>query len=129
MSDENELRAAVDRRRQPRGGRRGADVDGFSPLVMVVGNHAAVGDAAGAVLATLKFAVVPAASADEALRIMQTMQPDIVTANAEDAARIRRERPDQSAIVVVEDAMRDDAQLLVDRIREALRSGPPEPAA
>jgi hypothetical protein len=96
---------------------------------MVVGNHAAVGDAAGAVLATLKFAVVPAASADEALRIMQTMQPDIVTANAEDAARIRRERPDQSAIVVVEDAMRDDAQLLVDRIREALRSGPPEPAA
>lgn len=96
---------------------------------MVVGNHAAVGDAAGAVLAKLKFAVVPAASADDALRIMQTMQPDIVTANAEDAARIRRERPDQSAVVVVEDAMRADVQLLVDRIRDAIRSSPPEPAA
>ena len=128
MSDENELRAAADRRRQPRGGRRGADVDGLAPLVMVVGNHAAVGDAAGAVLAKLKFAVVPAASVDDALRIMQTMRPDIVTANAGDAAQIRRKRPDQLA-VVVEDAMRDDAQLLIDRIREAIRSSPAEPSA
>ena len=95
---------------------------------MVVGNHAAVGDAAGAVLAKLKFAVVPAASVDDALRIMQTMRPDIVTANAGDAARIRRERPDQLA-VVVEDAMREDAQLLIDRIREAIRSSPAEPSA
>jgi hypothetical protein len=95
---------------------------------MVVGNHSTVGDAAGAVLAKLKFAVVPAASADDALRIMQTMRPDIVTATAADAARIRRERPDQLA-VVVEDAMRDDAQLLVDRIRQAIRSSPPGPSA
>lgn len=128
MSDERALRAGADRRRQPRGGRRDADVDGFAPLVMVVGNHSTVGDAAGAVLAKLKFAVVPAASADDALRIMQTMRPDIVTATAADAARIRRERPDQLA-VVVEDAMRDDAQLLVDRIRQAIRSSPPGPSA
>ena len=129
MSDEKELRAGADRRRQPRGGRRGADVEGFSPLVMVVGNHAAVGDVAGAVLAKLKFAVVPAASVDDALRIMQTMRPDIVTATAGDAARIRRERPDQLAVVVDDDAMRDDAQLLIDRIREAIRSSPTEPSA
>ena len=90
---------------------------------MVVGNHAAVGDAAGAVLAQLKFAVVPAGSVEDALRIMQTMRPDIVTANAGDSERIRRQRPDQVA-VVVEDSMRDDAQLLVDRIREAIRSSP-----
>jgi hypothetical protein len=122
MSDEKELRAGADRRRQPRGGRRPADVDGFSPLVMVVGNHAAVGDAAEAVLAQLKFAVVPAGSVDDALRIMQTMRPDIVTANAEDAARIGRERPEGHAMVVVEDAMRDNAQLLVDEIRSTLRA-------
>jgi GGDEF domain-containing protein len=48
-----------------------------------------------------------------------------VTANAGDSARIRRHRPDQLA-VVVEDSMRDDAQLLVDRIREAIRSSPTE---
>ena len=72
--------------------------------------------------------MVPAASVDDALRIMQTMRPDIVTATAGDAARIRRERPDQLA-VVVEDAMRDDAQLLVDRIRQAIRSSPTGPSA
>jgi len=91
---------------------------------MVVGNHAAVGDAAGAVLARLKFAVVPAASAEDALRIMQTMRPDIVTANAEDAARIGRDHPNGHAVVVVEDAMRDNAQLLIDQIRAAIRSSP-----
>ena len=89
---------------------------------MVVGNHAAVGDAAGAVLAQLKFAVVPAGSVEDALRIMQTMRPDIVTANAEDAARIGRERPEGHAMVVVEDAMRDNAQLLVDEIESTLRA-------
>src|SRR5688572_31132737 len=87
------------------------------------------GDAAGAVLAKLKFAVVPAGSADDALRIMQTMRPDIVTANAEDAARIQRERPEQDAVVVVGDAMRDNAQLLVDQIRAAIRSSPTGSAA
>jgi hypothetical protein len=96
---------------------------------MVVGNQAAVGDAAGAVLAQLKFAVVPAASAEDALRIMQTMRPDIVTANAEDAAQIGRERPDGHAVVVVEDAMRDNAQLLIDQIRAAIRSSPTGSAA
>ena len=54
---------------------------------------------------------------------MQTMWPDIVTANAEDAARIGRERPEGHAmVVVVEDAMRDNAQLLVDEIRSTLRA-------
>src|SRR5688572_3353862 len=48
MTTQKELRAGMDRRRQSRGGRRPADVDGFSPLVMVVGDEAAVGDAAGA---------------------------------------------------------------------------------
>jgi hypothetical protein len=122
MTDEKILRAGADRRRQPRGGRRGADVEGLAPLVMVVGNHAAVGDAAGAVLAKLKFAVVPAASVEEALRIMQTMRPDLIAANAEDAARICRECPEHDTVVVVGDAMRDNAQLLVDQIRSTLRS-------
>jgi hypothetical protein len=127
MTDEKNLRGGVDRRGQPRGGRRGADVEGLAPLVMVVGNHVADGDVAGAVLAKLKFAVVPAASADDALRIMQSMRPDIITANAEDAARIRLECPEHQAVVVVGDAMRADAQLLVDGIRSAIRSSASAP--
>jgi hypothetical protein len=125
MTDDKDLRAGADRRRQPRGGRRDADIEGLAPLVMVVGNHAAVGDAAGAVLAKLKFAVVPAASAEDAVRIMQSMRPDIIAANGEDAARIRLDCPEHDVVVVVGDAMRDNAQLLVDQIRSTIRSAVP----
>ena len=89
---------------------------------MVVGDQAEVGDAVGAVLAKLKFAVVPAASADEALRIMTTMPPDIVAATADNAARIRMERPEHNAVVVINGGMRENAQLLVDEIRTAIRA-------
>jgi hypothetical protein len=122
MTDQRELRGGADRRRQPRGGRRPTDTDGFAPLVMVVGDQAEVGDAVGAVLAKLKFAVVPAASADEGLRIMTTMQPDIVAATSDNAARIRLERPEHNVVVVINGAMRDNAQLLVDEIRSTLRT-------
>jgi len=122
MTEQRELRGGADRRRQPRGGRRPADTDGFAPLVMVVGDQAEVGDAVGAVLAKLKFAVVPAASADEGLRIMTTMQPDIVAATSDNAARIRMERPEHNVVVVINGAMRDNAQLLVDEIRSTLRT-------
>ena len=89
---------------------------------MVVGDQEEVGDAVGAVLAKLKFAVVPAASADEGLRIMTTMRPDIVAATSDDAARIRMERPEHNVVVVINGAMRDNAQLLVDEIRSTLRA-------
>jgi hypothetical protein len=121
MTNVKDLRAGADRRRQPRGGRRDIDVEGLAPLVMVVGDQGAVGDAAGAVLAKLKFAVVPASSVDEAVRIVPMMRPDIIAAIAEDAARIRLECPEHNALVVVNAAMRDDAQLLVDGIRTTLR--------
>ena len=123
MTNVKDLRAGADRRRQPRGGRRDIDVEGLAPLVMVVGDQGAVGDAAGAVLAKLKFAVVPASSVDEAVRIVPMMRPDIIAAIAEDAARIRLECPEHNALVVVNAAMRDDAQLLVDEIRTTLRGG------
>jgi|SRR5215218_3146175 len=124
MTNGKIVRGGVERRSQPRGGRRPADTDGLAPLVMTVGDHAAVGDAAGAVLATLKFAVTPSATVDEALRVLETMQPDIIVATAEDAARIRLECPEHNSVVVVSRAMRDDPQLLVDEIRSSLRGNP-----
>src|SRR5215217_5052541 len=98
MTDGKIVRGGVDRRRQPRGGRRTADVEGLAPLVMIVGDHAAVGDAAVAVLAKLKFAVTPSATVDEALRVLTAMQPDIIAASAEDAARIRLECPEHKSV-------------------------------
>ena len=129
MVDWTNQRTRADRRGQPRGGRRPSDVDGFAPRVMVVGDYAAVGDAVGAVLAQLKFAVTPSPDADEALRVLSTMQPDIIVANAADAGRIRRECPELNAIVVVTAAMRDDPQLLVEAIRRTIRSIAGEPSA
>jgi|RhiMethySRZTD1v2_1073278.scaffolds.fasta_scaffold3205346_2 hypothetical protein len=121
MTHATELRGGIDRRRQARGGRRPADVDGLSPLVMVVGDHAAVGDATGAVLAKLKFAVAPSPGVDDALRVLTTLRPDLIVANADAAARIRLECPEYRGVLVVGDAMREDPYLLIDEIRTTLR--------
>ena len=88
---------------------------------MVVGDESAVGDAVGAVLAKLKFAVTPSATVDEALRVLPTMRPDLIVAAHGDASRIRLECPEHRGVVVVTDRMRENAQLLVDEIRKALR--------
>jgi len=122
MTERESTRAGGDRRSQPRGGRRPADVDGLAPLVMVVGDEAAVGDAVGAVLAKLKFAVTPSPTVEDALRVLTTMRPDLIVAAHGDAARIRLECPEHRGVVVVTDAMRENAELLVDEIRKALRS-------
>ena len=121
MQEGKNLRAGADRRARPRGGRRPADVDGLAPLVMVVGDEAAVGDAVGAVLAKLKFAVVPSATVEDALRVLTTLGPDLVVAADGDASRLRLECPEHRTVVVVTDGMRDDPQLLVDEIRKTLR--------
>ena len=122
MTQRENSRTGADRRSQPRGGRRPTDVDGLAPLVMVVGDEAAVGDAVGAVLARLKFAVTPSPTVEEALRVMTTMRPDLVVAAQGDASRIRMECPEHRGVVVVTDSMRANAELLVDEIRKALRS-------
>jgi CheY-like chemotaxis protein len=117
----DEHRQAPDRRRQPRGGRRPADVEGVAPLVMVVGDHSPPGSLAEAVLAKLKFAVTPSENADEALRVLATLRPDLIVADATDAARIRLEAPEHLSLVVLTDEMRADPQLLIEAIRETLR--------
>jgi CheY-like chemotaxis protein len=122
MTRATELRGGIDRRRQPRGGRRPADLEGLSPLVMVVGDHASVGDATGAVLAKLKFAVAPSATVDEALRVLATLRPDLIVAKGDDAGRIRRENPEYRSVIVVTDAMRQDPNLLIEEVRGALRA-------
>jgi hypothetical protein len=89
---------------------------------MIVGDHAAVGDAAGAVLAKLKFAVAPSPTVDNALKILVSLRPDLIVAREEDAARIRRECPENCSVLAVTDAMRHDSQLLIEEIRGALRA-------
>ena len=89
---------------------------------MVVGDRAAVGDATEAVLAKLKFAVAPSPTVDDALRILVSLRPDLIVAREEDAGRLRVECPENRPVVAVTEAMREDPQLLVDEIRNALRA-------
>ena len=63
-------RRGPDRRSRPRGGRRVEDKTGYAPLVLLVDEDAASGERCEAILAKLHFAVAPARSVEEALRVM-----------------------------------------------------------
>ncbi len=111
-----------ERRRLPRGGRRGADSGGFAPLVLLVGEGASVIAQSEAVLAKLRFAVATSGSVEEALRVVAGIRPDVVVADADAASRIRREAPVHLPIVVMSDEMREDREVLVKEIRETIRA-------
>ena len=119
MSYTPEQRQGPDRRRQPRGGRRPTDPEGFAPLVMVVGDDAV--RLAEAVLAKLRFAVTTSRTVDDAARVLPDLKPDIVVAASPDAARIRNQSGNHLAIVEMSDDMRADPLVLIESIRATLR--------
>ena len=122
MPTPSEHRHVTDRRRQSRGGRRTGDHDDLAPLVLLVGNDPAVVSLAEAVLARLRFAVTTTANADEALKLVPGLHPDIVVASPGDAQRIRLEAPEHLSVVVVTDQMRTDPEAILPAMREALRA-------
>jgi hypothetical protein len=111
-----------DRRRLPRGGRRAGDVQGYAALVLLVGGDAEVVGQSEAVLAKLRFAVATSGTVDAALRVMSGLRPDIVVANAEDAARIRLEAPEHVPVVVLDEDMRASREALIEGIRQTIRA-------
>ena len=117
-----ENRRGPDRRRMPRGGRRTEDVQGFAPLVMVVGTGETAVAQSEAVLARLKFAVTTSGTVDEALRVMAGIRPDVVVAEPEAASRIRLEAPEYVPVVEMNGDMRLNPDALVEGIREAIRA-------
>ena len=119
MPNTPEQRQGPDRRRQPRGGRRPTDPEGFAPLVMVVGDDAV--RLAEAVLAKLRFAVTTSRTVDDAARVLPDLKPDIVVAASPDAARIRNQSGNHLAIVEMSDDMRADPLVLIESIRATLR--------
>ncbi|MGH9310202.1 MAG: hypothetical protein ACRD1U_12555 [Vicinamibacterales bacterium] len=122
MTHAAEQRRGTDRRRQPRGGRRPTDIEGFAPLVMVVGEDAVAVNLAEAVLAKLKFAVTTSGTVDDATRVLPGLKPDIVVAASSDAGRIRMEAPEHLSVVEMTDQMRQDPNVLIDSIRRSLRA-------
>src|SRR5438128_735206 len=117
-----EQRQGPDRRRQPRGGRRPSDTDGFAPLVLVADEDATNRDLCEAILAKLRFAVAPMDSVEQAVKVIGTLLPDVIVAHARDVSPLRRAAwPSGVPFVTVTDEMRDPDRL-VRAIRDAIRT-------
>ena len=114
-------RGRPDRRKQSRGGRRGGDKPGFSPLVLVAAEDATSGELCETILAKLHFAVARVDSVDAAVSVISTLLPDVIVARASDVSPLQRAAwPSRLPVVTVTDEVRaPDA--LVEAIRDAIR--------
>ena len=110
-----------DRRSRARGGRRAGDQAGFAPLVLLVDENAENGARCEAILAKLRFAVAPAHTVDEAVRVMDALRPNLVVARVSDVPRLRRATPSGVPFVELTDA-HNDLEEMVEEIRRALRT-------
>ena len=120
MSIPFQRRSAPDRRTSVRGGRRPHDKPGSAPLVLVVGNGSDPQQESETILARLRFAVAPAVSVPEALRVAQSLHPDLIVARPEEARRLRAEGSVDVPIVEYDGAGPGDTTL-VELLREAMR--------
>ncbi|HTI39623.1 MAG TPA: hypothetical protein VL484_18825 [Vicinamibacterales bacterium] len=120
-----ERRQHAERRRLPRGGRRPGDHQGYAPLVLVADDDVDSSSRCEAILARLRFAVAPAHSAEEAVRVMQVLRPNIVVAHLRDETMLRRKMESEPAMagVPILSLNNDtkDPELLVEAIRRVLR--------
>ena len=121
----SERRQSPDRRRLPRGGRRPADPQGYAPLVLVADDDVDSNSRCEAILAKLRFAVAPARTVDEAVRVMQVLRPNIVVAHLKDETMLRRKmesEPSMAGVPVL--SLNDDTkdpETLIEAIRRVLR--------
>jgi CheY-like chemotaxis protein len=126
MSDFSlDRRNGPDRRNSPRGGRRPGDVQGYSPLILVADDDANSGARCVAILARLRFAVAPAHSVDEAVKIMTSLHPTLIVARLKDEAVLRAQMAADSSIgdipIVTLTPENDAPQLMIEEIRRVLR--------
>jgi DNA-binding NtrC family response regulator len=71
------------------------------------------------ILAKLNFAVAPVDSVAKALQVMTALRPEVVVAKVRDPEPLQQQT--MAPVVIVTDAM-DDPDILVEAIRQALRS-------
>ena len=87
----------------------------------MVGSEPGIVERSEAVLAKLHFAVSIADNADDALRVIPELRPDLVVATEADSTRIRLEAPQNVPVVRMEGSMQDNTDELVEEIRRAIR--------
>ena len=127
MTPDRERRGGPDRRSTPRGGRRPGDLMGYSPLILVADPDAGNGARCVAILAKLHFAVAPAHSVEEALKVMEALHPTLIVARLSDEPALRERmaaNPDIADIpIITMTKENDDPAVLVDEIRAVFRMG------
>ena len=127
MSDSFSLnrRQGPDRRTSPRGGRRPQDPLGYSPLILVADDDANSGARCVAILARLRFAVAPAHSVAEAVKIMTSLHPTLIVARLKDEAALRAQMAHDPSLgdipIVTLTAENEAPQLMIEDIRRTLR--------
>lgn len=120
-----ERRHGGDRRHVPRGGRRPGDPQGYAPLVLVADDDPDSGARCIAILSRLRFAVAPAHSVEEAIRVVQSLRPDLIVARLHDEAALRDAMAQDQGIghipILILTPDNDHPASLVDAIRRVLR--------
>ena len=98
---------------------------GYSPLILVADDDANNGARCVAILAKLRFAVAPAYSVEEAVKVMEALRPNLIVARLADEPALRAQMASNPAIgdipLVTMTAENDDPAVLIEEIRRALR--------
>ena len=125
MTSDRERRGGPDRRSNPRGGRRPGDMMGYSPLILVADPDAGNGARCVAILAKLHFAVAPAHSVDEALKVLEALHPTLIVARLSDEPVLRERMAANPEIahtpIITMTAENDDPAVLIEEIRAVFR--------
>jgi DNA-binding NtrC family response regulator len=127
MAELTDKRRGPDRRRFARGGRREADVRGYTPLVFVVDPRPSGREACEAILAKLRFAVAPFDSFEKAQRAMEGLKPDLVLVTKDQLDDMRRALPagrNEGPLPVLPLPEGElSVTTLIEEVRRALRAG------
>jgi CheY-like chemotaxis protein len=98
---------------------------GYSPLIMVADDDASNGARCVAILAKLRFAVAPANSLEEAVKVMQALRPNLIVARMADEPELRAQMASDPSLgeipLITMNAENDDPEVLIEQIRRALR--------
>jgi len=120
----DDRRQGKDRRSSPRGGRRPGDIQGYSPLILVADDDANSGAHCVAILARLRFAVAPAHSVDEAIKVMASLHPALIVTRLRNEAALREQMAANALAdipIITLSPGNDAPQLMIDEIRRVLR--------
>lgn len=121
MAVSHEQRRVPDRRRAPRGGRRPTDQAGFAPLILVADEDDASGAMSETILAKLRFAVARVDSVDKAVKVIDTLRPDVIVARGRDVSPLKAAAwPSRVPFVAVTDDI-SEPEALVEAVRQAIR--------